>query len=114
MDADVSRACVVAGGLRAVAHRGRARARADRAGSQGEAVLPRIRRARLGSEDARNVGVLLPVAQGWRTIRGCAVSAVRALGEIGGPKAAESLRALTRRPGLDPRVQLEAVARSAR
>jgi len=60
-------------------------------------------------KDAGSVGTLLLLAQGWQDDARTAVSAIRAIGQIGSPEAASGLRSLLQARTLNPAVRLEAV-----
>ena len=64
----------------------------------------------LGSlKDQGSVGTLLLMAQGWQDDPRSAVSAIRALGQIGSADAASGLRTLLQARTVSPTVRLEAV-----
>ena len=60
-------------------------------------------------KDAGSVGTLLLLAQGWQDDPRTAVSAIRALGQIGSPDAAPALRTLLQARTLSPAIRLETV-----
>ncbi|HSP90238.1 MAG TPA: peptidylprolyl isomerase, partial [Vicinamibacterales bacterium] len=64
----------------------------------------------LGARNATaSAGALVPLAEAWRTDPRVAVSAIRALAQMGAGEAAAPLRALARAPEIDANVRLEAV-----
>jgi len=60
-------------------------------------------------KDAASAGTLLLIAQGWQDDPRAAVSAIRAIGQIGNADAAPTLRTMLKARTLNPAVRLEVV-----